>query len=144
MFGLVLWICTGVSKSSFLQQIGMEQGSSGWLHSSVWSWRQTIFVFDHTGCSGVSMEQEDPKSEITHFHSLGRSWCVFEGCGFKLSILLVIVQRLKKEQRLFSWIMKDDHCMGSAGGAWQRNRFCPGFYDHFSSSRFLHSNSIFF
>ena len=90
------------------------------------------------------MEQEDPKTEISHFHSLGSSWCVFESCGFKLSILLVIVQRLKKEQRLFSWIVKDDHCMGSAGGAWQRNRFCPGFYDHFSSSRFLHSNSIFF
>lgn len=40
--------------------------------------------------------------------------------------------------------MKDDHCMGFSGSSWQRNRFCPGFSDHFSSSRFLHSNSTFF
>lgn len=38
--------------------------------------------------------------------------------------------------------MKDDHCMDSSGRSWQRNKFCPGFSDHFSSSRFLHSNSI--
>lgn len=38
--------------------------------------------------------------------------------------------------------MKDDHCMDSSGCSWQRNKFCPRFSDHFSSSRFLHSNSI--
>lgn len=137
------WICTGIIQSSFLQQIGIKHGCAEPLQGSIWSWRQVRLVSGYTGCPGVSLENEAPKAEITPFYSLRKSWCVFVGWGFKFSPP-VISQRLKKEQRLFFRILKDDHHMGPERGALERNGFHPGFSDCFGYVQVLDFHPPFF
>lgn len=111
------WICTGVTKSSFLQQTGSDHGCRGTLGGPVWSWRQGRLVSGHAGCLGVSSQ-----GWMSRFHSLGKSWrascgLCFQGCSSSCNS-----SKINKERKLFPRIPKGTHRMDPAGDAWQRNR----------------------
>ena len=63
------WICTAVTKSSFVQQTGGDHGCRGPLGGPVWSQGRAKSVSAHAGCPAVSSQ-----GWISRFDSLGKSW----------------------------------------------------------------------